>query len=66
MDLVTTSAGIEMLLRWGHFLASVMWIGLLYYFNFVQREYFKEAENIIGTSKRLGREVAFPRGAWER
>lgn len=44
MGIVTTSIGIEMLLRWGHFLAGVTWIGLLYYFNFVQGEYFKEAE----------------------
>ncbi|MGR9071666.1 MAG: urate hydroxylase PuuD [Gammaproteobacteria bacterium] len=33
-----------MLLRWGHFMAGVAWIGLLYYFNFVQGEYFKEAD----------------------
>ncbi len=44
MDIITTSAGIEMLMRWGHFLAGITWIGLLYYFNFVQGEYFKEAE----------------------
>ena len=43
MDIMTTSQGFEMLLRWGHFLAGVTWIGLLYYFNFVQTEYFKEA-----------------------
>ena len=29
---------------WLHVLAGVCWIGLLYYFNFVQGEYFKEAE----------------------
>ncbi len=44
MDLVTTKVGLEMLLRWGHFMAGVTWIGLLYYFNFVQTEYFKEAD----------------------
>lgn len=44
MELVTTTAGYEMLLRWGHFLAGVTWIGLLYYFNLVQGEYFKEAD----------------------
>ncbi len=44
MDIITTSAGIEMLMRWGHFLAGITWIGLLYYFNFIQGEYFKEAE----------------------
>ena len=29
--------------RWIHFLTGVAWIGLLYYFNFVQTEYFKVA-----------------------
>jgi uncharacterized membrane protein len=35
---------IDYLMKWGHFLAGITWIGLLYYFNFVQTEYFKEAE----------------------
>ncbi|MBM3204270.1 antitermination protein NusG, partial [Candidatus Woesearchaeota archaeon] len=44
MELITTKIGLEMLTRWGHLLAGVTWIGLLYYFNFVQMEYMKEAE----------------------
>ena len=32
------------LIRFAHILFGVLWIGLLYYFNFVQTEYFKEAE----------------------
>ncbi len=32
------------LTRWIHLLAGVTWIGLLYYFNFIQGEYFKEAD----------------------
>ena len=35
---------IDYLARFGHVLFGVTWIGLLYYFNFVQTEYFKEAE----------------------
>lgn len=35
---------VDFLSRWGHMLAGVTWIGLLYYFNFVQTEYFKEAD----------------------
>lgn len=31
----------EFVLRWFHFLAGITWIGLLYYFNFVQTPYFK-------------------------
>ena len=35
---------IDFLSRWAHILAGVCWIGILYYFNFVQTEYFKEAD----------------------
>ena len=35
---------IDYLARWGHYLSGITWIGLLYYFNFVQTEYFKEAD----------------------
>ncbi|MFU8816702.1 MAG: urate hydroxylase PuuD [Pseudomonadales bacterium] len=35
---------VDYLARWGHFLFGITWIGLLYYFNFVQTEYFKEAD----------------------
>ena len=30
--------------RFAHVLFGIVWIGMLYYFNFVQAEYFKEAE----------------------
>ena len=32
------------LLRWAHLLAGITWVGLLYYFNFIQGEYFKTAD----------------------
>lgn len=35
----------DILFRWGHILFGVAWIGLLYYFNFVQTEYVKEADD---------------------
>ena len=34
---------IEFLVRWGHGLFGITWIGFLYYFNFVQGGYFKKA-----------------------
>jgi len=34
---------LDMLFRWLHVVFGITWIGLLYYFNFVQGEYFKEA-----------------------
>ena len=40
-----TSYGLDFLFRWMHILFGIAWIGLLYYFNFVQTEYFKEAED---------------------
>ena len=33
---LASSEGWLFLLRWIHFLAGITWIGLLYYFNFVQ------------------------------
>jgi uncharacterized membrane protein len=41
---VLSGEGILFLLRWFHFLAGVTWIGLLYYFNFVQTPFFATAE----------------------
>ena len=34
---------INFLARWGHVLFGIVWIGMLYYFNFVQGGYFKAA-----------------------
>lgn len=34
----------EFVLRWLHFLAGITWIGLLYYFNFVQGPFMAEAD----------------------
>jgi uncharacterized membrane protein len=35
---------VEFIFRWAHVMFGITWIGLLYYFNFIQTEYFKEAE----------------------
>ena len=35
---------LDFLARWWHIAFGITWIGLLYYFNFVQTEYFKEAD----------------------
>ena len=44
MDILFSRDGGLFLLRWAHFLAGITWIGLLYYFNFVQTPFFKGAE----------------------
>ncbi len=36
--------GVQFLLRWFHFFFGVIWIGLLYYFNFVQGAFFAETD----------------------
>jgi uncharacterized membrane protein len=52
---------IDFLARWGHVLFGVTWIGLLYYFNFIQGEYFKEAE--AGAKADATKKLA-PRALW--
>jgi len=49
------------LTRWVHLLAGVTWIGLLYYFNFIQGEYFKEAD---GSAKSDVIQKMVPRTLW--
>jgi len=49
MDLITTAEGWQFLLRWFHFMAGITWIGLLYYFNFVQTPFF--GTEIGGTAR---------------
>ena len=41
---IFTQAGFAFLARWAHFLAGITWIGILYYFNFVQVPAFAEME----------------------
>jgi uncharacterized membrane protein len=49
------------LLRWVHLLAGITWIGLLYYFNFIQGEYFKEAD---GSAKSDVIQKLVPNALW--
>src|SRR5688572_8499109 len=50
------------LLRWLHFLAGITWIGMLYYFNFVQTPFFAGAEPAVRTGMIAGGLVA--RALW--
>lgn len=52
---------IEFLFRWGHVVFGVAWIGLLYYFNFIQGEYFKEA---TADAKADATKKLAPRALW--
>jgi uncharacterized membrane protein len=51
MDMVPAIA------RWAHFLAGITWIGLLYYFNFVQAPAMKDA-TADGTAAGISKHVA--------
>ena len=52
---------ISYLFRWIHIFAGVAWIGLLYYFNFVQTEYFKETD---AAAKSSAISKLVPRALW--
>ena len=52
---------VEFIFRWAHVLFGMTWIGLLYYFNFVQGEYFKEAE---ADAKADAMKKLAPRALW--
>ena len=60
MDIMS-GLGFDLLLRWIHLLAGITWIGLLYYFNFVQGEWFKETD---GSSKTAAVQKLVPRALW--
>ena len=53
--------GVEFLLRWLHFLSGITWIGLLYYFNFVQGPFFAEAD---AATKSAATQKLVPRALW--
>jgi uncharacterized membrane protein len=52
---------LEFIFRWAHVLFGITWIGLLYYFNFIQGEYFKEAE---AEAKADAMKKLAPRALW--
>jgi uncharacterized membrane protein len=47
MNVLFDNHGLHFLLRWLHFLAGITWIGMLYYFNFVQTPFFKNADGAV-------------------
>ena len=55
--------GLQMVFRYIHYFAGVVWIGMLYYFNFVQGEWFKEldADEKIKSSRGVAVRTLVPR-----
>jgi uncharacterized membrane protein len=60
LELLTID-GAEFVLRWIHFMAGITWIGLLYYFNFVQVQFFAETDAPVRTGAIL---KLVPRALW--
>ena len=58
---LASSEGWLFLLRWIHFFAGITWIGLLYYFNFVQTPFFAETEAPVRTG---AIQKLVPRALW--
>ena len=56
-----SDAGIQFLLRWVHFVSGITWIGLLYYFNFVQGPFMAEAD---ASTKSVATQKLVPRALW--
>jgi len=52
---------VNYLFRFIHFFAGIVWIGVLYYFNFVQTEYFKETD---AAAKSSAISKLVPRALW--
>ena len=52
---------VEFIFRYIHNIAGITWNGMLYYFNFVQTEYFKEAE---ADAKKDAMAKLAPRALW--
>src|SRR5262249_9213192 len=60
LELLTID-GVAFVLRWIHFMAGITWIGLLYYFNFVQVPFFAETEAPVRTGAIV---KLVPRALW--
>ena len=62
MDLITEGYGLEVILRWIHVLAGVTWIGVLYYFNFIQTPFF--GTELAGAAKGPMTRGLVPNALW--
>ena len=47
-----SGTGLEVIFRWIHVLAGITWIGVLYYFNFIQTPFFGSELGGTGQGRR--------------
>ncbi len=57
-----TQEGYFFILRWIHFLAGITWIGVLYYFNFIQTPFF--GTDLGGTARSAMMRGLVPNALW--
>jgi len=57
-----TQEGLFFILRWIHFLAGITWIGVLYYFNFIQTPFF--GTELGGTARSAMMRGLVPNALW--
>ncbi len=62
MDLLMSSTGLEAMLRFFHVLSGITWIGVLYYFNFIQTPFF--GSELGGTAKGAMTRGLVPNALW--
>ena len=62
MEIISSQEGWLFLLRWLHFLAGITWIGILYYFNFIQTPFF--GSELGGQAKGLMTRGLVPNALW--
>ena len=58
---IFSTDGLMFFLRWLHLFFGVLWIGLLYYFNFVQGAFMAEAD---ASTKSVATQKLVPRALW--
>ncbi|MCE9599583.1 MAG: urate hydroxylase PuuD [Spirochaetia bacterium] len=62
MELALLSkSGLYFLLKWSHFIFGIAWIGMLWYFNFVQGPFFAETD---ANTKTAATQKLVPRALW--
>ena len=61
MEIFSYPSGLDLLVRWIHIIAGITWIGILYYFNFVQAPFFAETEADV---KAAATRQLVPRALW--
>ena len=62
MDIaIFSTEGAIFTLRWIHFMSGITWIGILYYFNFIQGSWFQETDP---SAKKAAVQGLVPRALW--